>query len=237
VQGADAPAQIVAALNRLNTHTQVDVILVIRGGGSIEDLWAFNVERVARAIAGSRIPVITGVGHETDFTIADFVSDLRAPTPSAAAELATPNLDNIRADLDDLDKQITALLHDRLTISLSDLSAARRALGHVSPASRIRNLRQRVDDWNLRLSSQQRGRIKLWRERLTGRTAALNAANPDSILSRGYAIVYRSEDRQRLSAAAGTEPGTGISIRFQDGELKARVEDKDSHERYKRTLF
>jgi exodeoxyribonuclease VII large subunit len=98
VQGVE-PAQIAAAIDRLNAYTNVDLMLLCRGGGSIEDLWAFNDERVARAIAASRIPVISGVGHETDFTIADFVADQRAPTPSAAAEIATPNVDDLRAAL------------------------------------------------------------------------------------------------------------------------------------------
>ena len=99
VQGEAAPAQIVRAIERLNQYSQVDVILVCRGGGSIEDLWAFNDERVARAMVASRIPVVSGVGHETDFTIADFAADLRAPTPSAAAELMTPNIDDLRDDV------------------------------------------------------------------------------------------------------------------------------------------
>jgi exodeoxyribonuclease VII large subunit len=237
VQGSDAPPQIVRALERLNQYTQVDVILLIRGGGSIEDLWAFNDERVARAVVNSRIPVITGVGHEIDFTIVDFVSDLRAPTPSAAAEIATPNLDDLRLSLRDLDDTMAAMIDNTLFTLRGNLNSASRTLGHVSPASRIRNLRQRVDDWNMRLINGEHGRIDRLRERLDGKVAALNAANPQSILQRGYAVVYRSEDKARIGGAKGIKPGVGITIQFHDGELKARVEDKDSHERYKRTLF
>ncbi len=237
VQGAEAPPRIVAAIERLNTHTEVDVILVCRGGGSIEDLWAFNDERVARAIAASRIPIITGVGHETDFTISDFVSDLRAPTPSAAAELATPDSAELRLNIRDLSDTLNGLMDDKLANLKSNLTTSRRTLGHVAPANRIRNFRQRVDDYNTRLTSLQTATISRWRERLSARTAALNAANPTSILKRGYAIVYRSEDMARLDQAAGTKAGEGITIQFHDGDLKARVEDKDSHERYKRTLF
>lgn len=237
VQGNEAPPKIVAALERLNQHTQVDVIMLIRGGGSMEDLWAFNDERVARAVAASRIPVITGVGHEVDFTIVDFVSDLRAPTPSAAAELATPDRADLKASVRNLGDTLTSLVDDRLFTLDANLAAARRTLGHISPASRVRNLRQRVDDWNTRLASLQGGRVSRLRERLEARSAALGAADPRSILKRGYAIVYRSEDMERLGEAAGTKPGTGITIQFHDGELKARVEDKDTHERYKRTLF
>ncbi|GIL12544.1 MAG: exodeoxyribonuclease 7 large subunit [Chloroflexota bacterium] len=237
VQGADAPPMIVAALERLNARTQADVILLVRGGGSIEDLWAFNDERVARAVAASRIPVITGVGHETDFTIVDFVSDLRAPTPSAAAELATPNIDDLRANLRDRETYLRDLITDHLAGLRGDLSVAQRALGHLSPAGRIRILRQRVDDWNARLLSRQREHFSRLRERLESRQAALAAANPASILARGYAIVSFSEDGRRLAGAEGVKPGTGITVQFHDGDLKARVEDKESHERYKRTLF
>jgi exodeoxyribonuclease VII large subunit len=237
VQGTDAPPQIVKALERLNQHTQVAVILVIRGGGSIEDLWAFNDERVARAIASSAVPVITGVGHETDFTIADFASDLRAPTPSAAAETATPDMNEWSARLLGLDADLRSLMSDRLAGWHDDVSAARRSLGHVSPAGRIRNLRQRVDDWNARLIAQERGRIALLRERLAARQAALNSANPRAILARGYALVRRSDDGAQLTQAADATPGTGITIQFHDGDLHARVEDEETHERYPRTLF
>ncbi|MBZ0279776.1 MAG: exodeoxyribonuclease VII large subunit [Anaerolineae bacterium] len=237
VQGADAPPQIVKAIERLNQYTQVDVILVCRGGGSIEDLWAFNDERVARAIANSRIPTITGVGHETDFTIADFVSDLRAPTPSAAAELATPDSADLRAGVRDLTDTLHTLMDNTLFNLRANLSASRRTMGHISPTSRIRNLRQRVDDWNTRIISLQKTQIGRLRERLDARDAALKAADPRSILKRGYAIVYRSEDGERLGEAKGVKPGVGITVQFHDGDLKARVEDKDTHERYKRTLF
>lgn len=237
VQGDEAPPQIVAALERLNDHTQVDVILLCRGGGSMEDLWAFNDERVARAVAASRIPVISGVGHEIDFTIVDFISDLRAPTPSAAAELATPNIDDLRFAVRDLDQVMTALITDSLAGMRADLNMRQRTLGHLSPVNTIHNLRQRIDDWNLRLVNRQQGMVRLWRERLASRLAALQAADPRSILARGYAIVSRSEDGSRIESAQGIKPGTGITIQFHDDELKARVEDKDSHERYKRTLF
>lgn len=237
VQGSEAPSQIVKAIEYLNLYSQVDVILVIRGGGSIEDLWAFNDERVARAIAASRIPVVAGVGHETDFTIADFVADVRAPTPSAAAEIATPNIDDLRANLRSMDDSLTGLISDYLSELHMNVSSLQRTLGHVAPLSRIRNLRQRVDDWNTRLINQQRQRIARLRERVEARESALHAANPQAIMARGYAVVSLSEDMRRLSSSKGVKPGTGISVQFHDGDLKARVEDRETHERYKRTLF
>jgi exodeoxyribonuclease VII large subunit len=240
VQGDGAPAQIVAAIERLNQHSQADVILLCRGGGSIEDLWAFNDERVARAIVASRIPVVSGVGHETDFTIADFAADLRAPTPSAAAELLTPNVDDLRDDVDRLQRELIGVMSDQLQRKQVGLSEMLWALRQLSPEGQMRQYRQRLDDWNARLVRLERGRLALLRERLAARLTALNAASPQAILERGYAIVTISETGERVISAEeknAPKPGVGITVRFRDGEVKARVEDKDTHERYKRTLF
>jgi exodeoxyribonuclease VII large subunit len=239
VQGDAAPAQIVRAITKLNTRTDIDVILVCRGGGSIEDLWAFNDENVARAIAGSRIPVISGVGHETDFTIADFAADLRAPTPSAAAEILTPDIEDLRDEL----RRQWRILHEAMEYTISSKRSAlgekRWALSRVSPEAKLRVYRQRLDDWTTRMDASARGRLALLRERLAGRRSALNAANPQAILARGYAIVTRTEDGTRVTSAeqGAPKPGVGITIQLHDGELVARVEDKETHGRYKRTLF
>jgi exodeoxyribonuclease VII large subunit len=237
VQGDAAPPQIVAALERLNTYTQVDVILLARGGGSIEDLWAFNDERVARAIAASRIPVIAGVGHETDFTIADFVADLRAPTPSAAAEQAVPDMGELRLAVAGARESLLLLMRDSLYLRQDRLLNRQRELGHLSPARQLATLRQRLDDWNERLERQQRQRLATWRERLISRVAALNAADPRALLARGYALVSFSHNGERLQSAQDAQPGDGLTIQLADGDVKARVEDKESHEHYRRTLF
>lgn len=223
VQGEGAPPLICAALERLNVYGQVDVILMVRGGGSIEDLWAFNDERVARAIAASRVPVICGVGHETDFTIADFAADLRAPTPSAAAELATPDLHDLRLNLRAMDMSLMGALAGAIGGRRERVSAALRSLRHVSPAVRIRTQRQRLDDWNSRMNHAQRGRFALLRERLSARESALKVANPQAILSRGYAIVT-FEDGRRVNSAREAQPGDGITVQVQDGAFGARVE-------------
>ncbi len=235
VQGDSAPPRIVTALEKLNQHTQVNVILLIRGGGSIEDLWAFNDERVARAVAASHIPVIAGVGHETDFTIVDFVADLRAPTPSAAAELATPNISDLQLTLEQQATLLTALMSDRLDALGNNLVSSQRTLGHLSPVRQVTTLRQRLDDWAERLDRSQKQRFASLRERLDSRAAALNAANPQAILARGYAIVTDSHTGERITADA--QSGDGITIQLHDGELKARIEDKENHEQYRRTLF
>lgn len=228
VQGEQAPTQIVAALERLNRHAAADVILVCRGGGSIEELWAFNDERVARAIVASALPVITGVGHETDFTIADFAADLRAPTPSAAAEQATPDIGDLHKLLDRRRTQ----LRDTMALLLENLQEAvydgERALDYAAPHDRIDNLRQRLDDWQARLVTRQRDRLDRLHERLTARGAALEAVNPERLLSRGYALVTHGGDGQRVRSAGELSTGAEIRVRFHDGTVGARVDAPDS---------
>lgn len=237
VQGAEAPPMIVQAIERINRFQAADVILVCRGGGSIEDLWSFNDEGVARAIANSAIPVVSGVGHETDFTIADFVADFRAPTPSAAAEVATPNIDDLSYDLERLGDEMQRLIDDKLAESQSELNVLLRTLNMVSPQRTIQDMQQRVDERLERMAAQQQQYLNLLKERLASRIKSLETANPGALLERGFAIVTRSVDGKTITDEKDAPPGTGISIRLKDGELKARVEDKDSHGRYKRTLF
>ncbi|MBN1966014.1 MAG: exodeoxyribonuclease VII large subunit, partial [Anaerolineae bacterium] len=201
VQGKDAPPQIVAALERLNAHTQVDVILVARGGGSLEDLWCFNDEAVVRAVAGSRIPVVTGVGHEIDFTLVDFAADERAPTPSAAAELVTPDGPALRLELGawsaSLDDAIQAILAEQR----GSLATSARLLARLSPQATIRNARQRVDDLLVRGDTRLWHGLTLRRDRLNAQARALEAANPAALLKRGYAIVTRTADGHRVTSA------------------------------------
>ena len=237
VQGGEAAGQIVRAIGRLNAYSDVDVIILSRGGGSIEDLWPFNDEFVARTVADSRIPVITGVGHDTDFTIVDFVSDARAPTPSAAAELATPDIAEWRETLMELDADLISIIGEYLNNKRERIRVVDRNLQHVSPVQFIRNSRQRVDDLQGRVGQLGRSHLNLLRERLQSRISALNAANPDAILSRGYAIVTESESGKRIISELDAEPGTGITIQLKDGQLKARIEDKETHGLYRRTLF
>ncbi len=230
VQGAEAPPTIVAALERLNIYGELDAILLCRGGGSIEDLWPFNDERVARAVADSRIPVITGVGHETDFTIVDFVSDLRAPTPSAAAEMLTPDIAEMKESLRRLDERLTGMAYDAVINRQNRLEALQKTLGYISPQNAIRTGRQRIDELNVRMMAHQRASITLLRERLIGKTAALHAANPEAILSRGYAIITNRDDGQRIASQQDATPGERILIQLKDGQVKARIEDNQNYE-------
>lgn len=222
VQGNEAPAQLVRAIERLNALDNVDVILVCRGGGSMEDLWAFNDEGVARAIAASPVPVVSAVGHETDFTIADFVADLRAPTPSAAAEMITPDIYDLELGVERLRDQLESAFAYDLARRRENLGDQTRLLRQLSPLASVRASRQRIDDWSLRLASNQRARLTLLRERLAARDAALVAANPKAILERGYALVTDPATGKRITSAA--QVNEKIAVQFHDGTITAHVE-------------
>ncbi len=226
VQGTDAPPQIIEALRRLNDQTSVDVIIVARGGGSLEDLWCFNDEAVARAVAASRIPVVAGVGHEIDFTLVDFAADYRAPTPSAAAEVVTPDGALLRLDIRTWADRLTASQYTRLGSFQRELDAQARLLERLSPLHTIQNARQRIDDLTSRAAAHVRHDMARRRDRLAAQGRALDAANPRRLLARGYAIVTRTSDGQRVTSAHDAVEGTAIDITLHDGRLSASVRQR-----------
>jgi len=221
VQGVDAPPALVKALQSLNSQSLIpnhlipDVILLARGGGSIEDLWAFNDERVVRAVADSKAPVICGVGHETDFTLCDFAADLRAPTPTAAAELATPiTILDLRSDLLSARARITELTWNLLAEQKAVISSLTARLRYVSPERRVQSEYQHLDELSRRASSALTHRIQLQTSNLGGISKRLQSLNPEGVLSRGYAIITRKDD------------GTVVSkVSQAQGEMKVRVSD------------
>jgi len=228
VQGDDAPPKLVEAIASLNQlKPKPDAILLARGGGSIEDLWAFNDERVVRAVAASEIPIICGVGHETDFTLSDFAADLRAPTPTAAAELATPiAVVELADNLKTLDSQLTTALLDLLQQQSNFLSSLRDGLRFFSPARRIQSDRQRLDDLAHRANAGQAHRLALEASQLTGLDKRLEALNPLQVLARGYAVVTRQKDGALIHKVAQAKDG--IRVRVSDGEFDAEVVNRKS---------
>lgn len=224
VQGADAPPQIVRSLERLNRRADIDTIIIARGGGSLEDLWCFNDEAVARAVANSRIPVISGLGHETDFTIVDFVADLRAPTPSAAAELATPNRDDLLLDLDRLRTSLTGILSASLADKSRDLTRLRGGLRFVTPGKMIGAARRDAAGGRLRLSRAVSLNLERLRDRLAGAAKALERASPDHILARGYALVS-DEEGELIRAAAQVSRNQRLNVQLSRDRIRVRVED------------
>lgn len=224
VQGDQAPPQIVAAIQALNTHTDVDVIILARGGGSLEELRAFNDERVARAIVASRVPVISGVGHEVDFTIADFAADVRAPTPSAAAELAVPDRTELQAVAHNQRMRLTRALRRRLAEHRQSLDYLARALQRSSPLGRIQSFRQRVDELSQASGTHLRHLLALRWEQLNGLTGRLATLSPFATLERGYAIVRHGDTGCVVTSVGQVALGQPIAVRVRDGEFDATVD-------------
>jgi exodeoxyribonuclease VII large subunit len=222
VQGEGAPAEIVAALERLNRVVKPDVILLARGGGSIEDLWAFNDEGVARAIAASEAPVISGVGHETDFTIADFVADLRAPTPTAAAELATPDRVDLREALSERWEALGREMQARFTNQRWELNDLVSRLRMGSPMGRVRSDRQRLDELNRRVDRILEHQVQLRRVGLRGLEQRLASLSPGAVLGRGYAVVSH-EDGRLVRQEGDVAPGDRLKVQVSDGDFGAEV--------------
>jgi exodeoxyribonuclease VII large subunit len=222
VQGVEAPPGIIAALEALNRLARPDVILLARGGGSIEDLWAFNDENVARAIAASSAPVVSGVGHETDFTIADFVSDLRAPTPTAAAELATPNRTDLSDDLIEVNQRMLRAVQSMIQSQKWNTSHLENRLHQRSPLSRLYSDRQRLDDLLYRISLSVQHRLTLLRAHLAGLDQRLNSLSPAQVLQRGYAII-KSPDGKIIRSVAQVRRGDSLTATLTDGNLDVTV--------------
>jgi exodeoxyribonuclease VII large subunit len=221
VQGSEAPPAIVRSLQSV-AAIQPDVVLLARGGGSIEDLWAFNDERVAYAIAACPIPVISGVGHETDFTIADFVADLRAPTPTAAAELATPDRQELSQTLADLTERLSRATQTSIAGQRWQLNNLENRLRLRSPKMRLQSDRQRVDDLTRRAETAWQHALQLRRARLAGLEQQLNSLNPLSVLARGFAVVTQM-DGKVVQSAGQVQPGERLDVRVHEGLFAVEV--------------
>ncbi|MEF3276019.1 MAG: exodeoxyribonuclease VII large subunit [Chloroflexus sp.] len=225
VQGELAPASIVAALRRIYAEP-VDLIILARGGGASEDLAAFNDEQVVRTIAASPVPVITGVGHETDTTLVDAVADVRAPTPSAAAELATPTTSDLQQRLQELRERATSAIQSRIDEQRRAVSQQMTLLQRNHPRRQIDTARQTVDELSRRASRAFERYLQLEQTRLHSWQARLNTLSPQATLSRGYAIVQRANG-QVVTDPAHVQPGEHLSLTLRAGTLRVTAEGND----------
>lgn len=221
VQGANAPAEIIGAIADVQADGRAEVIIVARGGGSAEDLAAFNDEAVVRAMFACRVPIVSAVGHETDVTLADLVADVRAPTPSAAAELCTPDVKEIGRDVHLAARALTELARDDLERRREDVNDLRAALVRASPARKAEQLAQRVDDRSRTLAALVGRTLLVHRERLHAHAAALAALNPVAVLERGYALVSDADTGELLRDAASGYAGRAVTVRVTDGAFGA----------------
>lgn len=229
VQGEQAPKEVAQAIERLNRYGNVDVLIVGRGGGSLEELWAFNTEDVARAIAASVIPVISAVGHETDFTIADMVSDLRAPTPSAAAELAVPVFQELRLDVENFNARLKVGMEGQILRKRERLMRLAESGPLQNPLWRIDQNRQRLDQVSsaleqgmTRFVSDKNGILKIL-------AAKLDLLSPLAILGRGYSLTY-SKEGKILRSSKETCPGDKVKVRLNEGSLTCEVISNENRE-------
>ena len=224
VQGAEAPAEIAAAIRYANDYKLADLLIVGRGGGSIEDLWAFNDERVAYAIYESEIPIISAVGHEPDVTISDYVADLRAATPSNAAELAVPDREALLQNLDAASSAMAAALSHQLRNARQRLNVLSRSAALSSPTGYLEQRQEQLEHLKSRLIAAQNQMLHQKRNRFVSCTAKLDAMSPLKVLSRGYSIV-NAENGAILRSVRQTAPKQQISVMFADGSINAIVSE------------
>jgi exodeoxyribonuclease VII large subunit len=221
VQGTGAAAEIAHAIRQINAHEMADVVIVGRGGGSLEDLWAFNEESVARAIFASTIPVVSAVGHEIDFTIADFVADLRAPTPSAAAELVVPSksviLDNLAKHRYTISQIVQAMLEERK----ATIQKILRSHSFNKPLDRVRQSAQKMDDLERVLGSLTGHRLAMLKANIESMKNRVLSLSPSATLKRGYALVYCGN--KVIARASELKPGNVLRTEFQDGGIESIV--------------
>jgi len=229
VQGDGAAEEIKRGIEAFNRWGEVDLLIVGRGGGSIEDLWCFNEEIVARAIYNSEIPVISAVGHEVDFSIADLSADLRAPTPSAAAELAVADAGELLRDLLDAKNRMLYLLESRIQRFRERIDWAKRSRAFSRPLDLLREYSQRLDEMRRRMETGETTRLERIGDRLISSRSSLNALNPLSILKRGYSIVRRQPDSKVISDAGDLAKGDKVNITFHRGAASGKIERAEAN--------
>lgn len=225
VQGEGAAREIAEAIGDLNRLGTIDVMIVGRGGGSVEDLWAFNEEVVARAIFHSAVPVVSAVGHEIDFTIADFVADRRAPTPTAAAEMILPRKIDLAEQVEVVAEELLKNMDFRIQTLREIIQGLVKRLS--DPRRKLRENQQRVDELSLDLLRRFQDRLRQCKDRLTQRAGRLNALSPLAVLDRGYSITHKLPEERIVKDSASLQIGDQVRITFAQGKTLCRVEEKE----------
>lgn len=227
VQGENAPADIADSIRRLD-KMGVDTIIVGRGGGSIEELWAFNTEKVARAVFECNTPIISAVGHETDYTICDFVADLRAPTPSAAAELAVPDITSERMNINNFEITLESLINNIIVSKKTELDSLIKNSALMDSDKFFNNISAKLNEYDYKMKTAVSSVVTKKESRLLQLASMLNALSPLAVMSRGYAIV--SKDKSTVDSAILLKKGETIQIDFSDGEVNAVVSEVKKYE-------
>ena len=228
VQGTFAAQEIAKKIDFLNKYFKdLDFIIIGRGGGSLEELWAFNEEILARSIYNSEIPIVSAVGHETDFTISDFVADLRSPTPSAAAEMTIPDKNSLINNLSLLKSKMTRAGKRNFELKVENINSISRSLRYQRPENKINQYYQYIDEFSARLSSRIKHQVELHEERIKKDSQRLNSLSPWAIIERGYSICRKIPGREIIKRLKQIEVGTKIEIIISDGKILSKVEKKE----------
>jgi exodeoxyribonuclease VII large subunit len=223
VQGSGASDNIIQGIKYLNTLEDIDVIILARGGGSIEELWAFNNEELAYAVYNSKKPIITGVGHETDFTIVDFVSDRRAPTPSAAAEIAVPSINDINERVNNIRYNLTRLMKNGIMNKYNSVELLKRSLQINNPLNYLTNAYSFIDNLKNRLNSSVAYKLNNEKVLLSKHLSIINAHNPLNVLKKGYSVL-QDDNQSIISSIACLKQLKEVNIKLKDGSLKTKLD-------------
>lgn len=229
VQGVSAAQDIAKKVDFLNKHLKdLDFIIIGRGGGSLEELWAFNEEILARSIYNSKIPIVSAVGHETDFTISDFVADLRAPTPSAAAEMTIPDKNSLINNLTLLKSKITRAAKRNFELKTENINSLCRSLKYQGPENKINQYYQYIDEFSTHLNSSIKHQIELYEERVKKDSQRLDSLSPWAVIERGYSICRKIPGKEIIKKLEQIEVGAKIEVIISDGKILSEVEKKEA---------
>ena len=228
VQGTLAAQEIAKKIDFLNKHfNNLDFIIISRGGGSLEELWAFNEEILARSIYNSKIPIVSAIGHETDFTISDFVADLRCPTPSAAAEMTIPDKSSLINNINLLNSKLNKAIKRNLELKVENINSINKSIQYQGPENKINQYYQYIDEFSVRIKLRIKHQIELYEEKIKKDKQRLNSLNPDAVIERGYSICRKIPGKEIIKRLNQVEIGNEIEIIISDGKMLGKVDKKE----------
>jgi exodeoxyribonuclease VII large subunit len=229
VQGTLAAQEIAKKIDFLNKHfNNLDFIIISRGGGSLEELWAFNEEILARSIYNSKIPIVSAIGHETDFTISDFVADLRCPTPSAAAEMTIPDKSSLINNINLLNSKLNKAINRNLELKVENINSIKKSIQYQGPENKINQYYQYIDEFSVRIKLRIRHQIELYEEKIKKDKQRLDSLNPGAVIERGYSICRKIPGKEIIKRLNQVEIGNEIEVIISDGKMLGKVDKKEA---------
>ena len=229
VQGTLAAQEIAKKIYFLNKHfNNLDFIIISRGGGSLEELWAFNEEILARSIYNSKIPIVSAIGHETDFTISDFVADLRCPTPSAAAEMTIPDKSSLINNINLLNSKLNKAINRNLELKMENINSINKSIQYQGPENKINQYYQYIDEFSVRIKLRIKHQIELYEEKIKKDKQRLDSLNPVAVIERGYSICRKIPGKEIIKRLNQVEIGNEIEVIISDGKMLGKVDKKEA---------